>query len=136
MAEDLSCALYQNMISPLNTILFSMNDFDTLNKIVETHDIKLKVLAVYGLDELVKQGENYVTPAMVPNEIGLMPEIIYEDNDPSFCSVFSDSFEFTFQSTNMSLQSNDKLQSQGTILSSEFEHEKRETILTSDETRG
>lgn len=122
--------------SPPNTILFSMNNFDTLNRIVETHDIKLKVLAVYGLDELVKQGENYLTLTSVLNENGHMPEIIYEDIDPSFCSVFSDSLEFAFHSPNTSLQSNDKLQSQGTILSSEFEHEKRETILTSDETRG
>lgn len=112
-----------------------MNNFDTLNDVVEKNGIKPKVLAVYGLDVLFKQAENYTIPSMVIEGTGPMPDIIYEDNDPSFCSVFSDGPDVSMQTQVTNDSFNGKLHSEGAILSSEFEHERSEAILTSDNVR-
>lgn len=112
-----------------------MNNFETLNDVVEKNGIKPKVLAVYGLDNLYQQAKNYTIPSKVSEGIGAMPDIIYEDNDPSFCSVFSDGLDVSVQTQITDDSFNGKLHSEGAILSSEFEYERSEAILTSDKIR-
>ncbi|PVH20391.1 hypothetical protein CXQ85_002179 [Candidozyma haemuli] len=114
-----------------------MTHIESLKDIVVKHDIKHRTLAVYGLDDLVKQADHYTVPSEIREEdVGPMPDILFEDNDPSFCSVFSDQINHSMQTQATQEPSfNAKLLSEGAILSSEFEQELPEAILTSDQIR-
>lgn len=113
-----------------------MADFDSIQQIVEKNNIKLKTVAVFGLDELLKQAEHYTVPTLLPEHLVHLPDISFEEQDGNFCSIFSDQAE-TSMATQITQEHsmNTKLRSEGAILSSEFDQEVPEAILTSDKLR-
>lgn len=112
-----------------------MKTLATLNGIIDKNGISPKTLAAYGLHDLYKQGFHYEPLMLIPDERhNHLPEILFEDDNDKFCSVFSESEELSFQThpTQLDHQPTTKLHSEATILSSEFDQERSEAILTSD----
>lgn len=111
-----------------------MGKFETLNTIVGNLQIKESTLTLFGLDELMERGREYTELEEEPPPIFQNhPEIVMEDGDDSFCSVFAEND--TMQSIDTQITTPDtlatKLKSDGDILTSEFDNELLEPMLTS-----
>lgn len=115
-----------------------MENFESLNTIVREFEIKKSTIALFGISGLVENGKNYVevTDRPVHLEDRYLPDIVtdYDNNkhtDDQFCSIFSDGLETT-QITQENLFVFEKLHSEKEILSSEFDMDQGEPILTSE----
>lgn len=119
----------------------AMENFESINAIVDEFKYKKGTLAIFGLDSLYEQGKSFqfgVPEPSVPNPDP--PSIVYEDEDPSFCSIFSDpdSLVQTTQATQLTQLTSQvprsiaKLLSDLEILSSEFDLDHSQPILLSE----
>lgn len=113
-----------------------MEQLETLNAIAEEFSVKTATLQAFKLEQLYLEGKKYSVLTNPPRhlETGYIPQIMFEDKDQSFCSIFSD--PATTDMSN-STQVTDcipsiKLVSQPDILSSDFDADQVATILTSD----
>lgn len=112
-----------------------MEKFESLHAIFDEFNIRKSTAALYGISGLMQNGECYVeTPDRpVHLENGYLPDIISEANSyDQFCSIFSDQFETTQVTQEQNSLQYEKLHSEREILSSEFEMDQGEPILTSE----
>lgn len=114
-----------------------MENFESLNTIIDEFGIRKSTVALFGISDLLENGEDYVevTDRPVHLEDGYLPDIVTDDNnntnDDQFCSIFSDGLEIT-QITQENSFVFEKLHSEKEILSSEFDMDHGEPILTSE----
>lgn len=121
-----------------------MQKFESINAIVEEFQFKKTTLAIFGLDELYHQGTKIQFGDFEPVHTDNVIEIVFEEEDPSFCSIFADDSTMDTQST-LPTQNTQVLQvamagtsapmklvSDGDILSSEFELDRSEPFLLSE----
>lgn len=120
---------------PLKRTSFKMENFETLNSIAEEFHIKKQALKIFGLDDLFERGSHYVTlHEEPPTFYNSKPDILMEEESQTFCSIFSEDKSKSkiksdgIISQNVSLV---KLISQGDILTSEFDTEDADPVLTS-----
>lgn len=124
-----------------------MENLEPINAIVDEFQFKKRSLDLFGLSELYNQGINYEFTVFDPKDYSDQPPIIvFEDEEPSFCSIFS---EQDFQQTQTSQFTSDtriiqfsgrdykelsalKLLSDREILSSDFEEDQSPPILLSE----
>lgn len=128
-----------------------MENFENLNTILDEFNIKKATLEVFNLAKLYEFGTTLEQVSIPPTEYGdQVPNVVFDEQDSSFCSIFSDSIEqpnstqpsqisqfsqqSQFASTQVSWcsQYNSKLLSDGDILSSDFGLDPAAPILTSD----
>lgn len=119
-------------------IIAAMDNFETLSAIAEEFKIKRSTLDIFGVAELVDSGSKFEVVTERPVDSKILPEFILDDDDDdSFCSLFSDILDNSFEFTQITQEADPrfelhKLHSDGEILSSEFEAEPVSTILTSE----
>lgn len=113
-----------------------MDQLETLNDIAEEFEIKTTTLQTFKLEQLFLEGKRYSVLPEPPRhfEIGNMPQIVFEEKDQSFCSIFSDAENSCFRNSTQSTDCTPvlKLVSEPEILSSDFDADRMTTILTSD----
>lgn len=113
-----------------------MEKLEPLNAIANEFQIKTATLQIFNLDQLFYEGKAYSVLALPPShlETGIMPQLVFEDKDHNFCSIFSDSAstEATNSTQVTSCGPSLKLVSEAEILSSDFDVDQASTILTSD----
>lgn len=123
-----------------------MENLESLNAIVDEFKFKGGSLEIFGLEILYEQGKNYEFIDFEPKDYSdEPPTIIFEDEESSFCSIFS---EQDFRQTQTSQFTNEitiqhnfrdsneavilKLLSDKEILSSEFGDEHSSPLLLSE----
>lgn len=111
-----------------------MENFESLNAIVNEFKIKKTTLDIFSLAELVEEGTHFkIVTEVSPADYTHIPEIIFEDSlEVSFCSIFSDSYDTTQTSLVEDSNTNVKLKFDDGILSSEFDVDETPILLTSD----
>lgn len=132
-------------------ICSKMENFESLNTILDEFKIKKATIEVFNLGKLYKFGITLDQVSAPPTSYGdHVPNVVFDEQDSSFCSIFSDpagqpqstqqsqfsqfSQQSQFSSTQISRlsQFNSKLVSEGDILSSDFGLDPAAPILTSD----
>lgn len=121
-----------------------MENLEPLNAIVDEFRFKRSSLEIFGLDVIYEQGKKYEFSDFEPKDFNdKPPTIIFEDEEPSFCSIFS---EQDCQQTQTSQITNDtqkrqvchgefalKLLSDREILTSDFCKEQSSPLLLSEQ---
>lgn len=105
-----------------------MENLETLNAIVDEFEIKKATLDVFRLAELAEEGKRFRIGTKP--EFSHVPDIVFEDANTTFCSIFSGDSSFSTQATSVGA----KLKSDDEILSSDFGVDDAPVLLTSDNT--
>lgn len=112
----------------------AMEKLEALNTIIDEFHIKQTTTAIFGIADLIDKGKSYVEVSVPPThlESGYLPDIVYDDDsqNDNFCSIFSEQLEVTQITQNDTTF--EKLRSDNEILSSEFDIDPQEPILTSE----
>lgn len=110
-----------------------MEKLEALNTIIDEFHIKQTTTAIFGISDLIDKGKSYVEVSVPPAQLesGYLPDIVYDDDsqNDNFCSIFSEQPDVTQITQNSTFE---KLHSDNDILSSEFDIDPQEPILTSE----
>ncbi|GEQ70235.1 hypothetical protein JCM33374_g3911 [Metschnikowia sp. JCM 33374] len=117
-----------------------MEHLGSLNEIVDEYKFKTSTLSIFHLAELYVLGNGIERlaerPAALPHNTSY--DIVFDLGNESFCSIFSGAAETTDLQDETTILSennlNAKIVSDSEILSSEFEQENPQPILTSETT--
>lgn len=127
-----------------------MENFEPLNAIVDEFQVKKSTLAIFGLDQLYERGTYLRFGEFEPVSSRYLPIITHDDEEPEFCSIFSEPDSlYTTQPTQLTQQPIQldqltamgqgaqptvkdltKLVSDREILSSEFEEQSTPLLLS------